>query len=305
MDLECGRPSRKMAAFLKAAFEVLRGRREPLSPEEIVKIAKTEGLLRSKGATPASTMRARLSTEIARRGIHSIFMRTRSGLFALRSSGLEEYVAPRFSKSLFDEDVVVFPAAQLSTLMPKKGVNTVAIDAKRFLSICFGMRRAQAEQRFDVIQVVTQFIVHFESSLLTHKRTKRLPESRLHGFYSLAFGGHLNPDDVGNFNPLFDPFDVSRHPEFLERELREELRFKGDARLRFGGLLYDDSQEVSRQHLAILFDAFLPSPHFSIGERGFLVDPQMESIEQISARRAEFENWSQILIDRELSRGDG
>ena len=57
---------------------------------------------------------------------------------------------------------------------------------------------------------------------LTYKRTKRLPESRLHGFYSFAFGGHLNPNDLKPLLNIFDPELAA--PLLLRESLEKELR---------------------------------------------------------------------------------
>ena len=160
------------------------------------------------------------------------------------------------------------------------------------------MRRRQAEEDLEVIQLVSVFIVRFNELYLTYKRTKRLPERRLHGYYSLGFGGHLNPDDL---RPLLNIFDPDVAAPLILRELDEELRLgRGEMpKLAYAGLLYDDSQPVSRQHLGITYGVFLKSDKFEIGERGFLMDAKFERLDEILARKREFENWSWILIDEE------
>jgi len=49
----------------------------------------------------------------------------------------------------------------------------------------------------------------------------------------------------------------------------------------------------------MVYDVFVADTQFEIGERGFLTNPQFESLEDILARIEDFENWSQ-LIAREL-----
>lgn len=66
------------------------------------------------------------------------------------------------------------------------------------------------------------------------------------------------------------------------------------------GVLYDPSREVSKQHLGLVYQVFASSPSFEIGERGFLMDPKYETLEQMNRRRGEFENWSLLLIDEEI-----
>ncbi len=131
---------------------------------------------------------------------------------------------------------------------------------------------------------------------LTYKRTKRLPESRLHNYYSIGFGGHLNPDD--NL-PLFNLADPEQAIQFIHRELKEELILKKEPSISFRGLIYDDSQEVSKLHLGLVYDVLLKTPDFKIGERGFLMDPKFETIDEIMKRLKDFENWSALIAKEE------
>lgn len=284
-----------MTTFLKAAFEVLSREKRPLSPEEITRIALELGILKTSGKTPANSMKARLATDILRNKELSKFMRADSGSFGLREWGQPEYIAQRFVPALFDEDVVVFPTEKLFDHIDRIGITRRKVNTRRLLADCFSMRRKDAELTYDVIQLITLFIVRHQDKLLTHKRTKRLPEARLHGFYSVTFGGHLNPQDIGSFQPLFDPFD----PEQLclgERELREELRLSSLKDICYAGMIYDDSRDVSRQHLGIIFDVFAATNEFQIGERGFLTDAKYETIPELIQRLNDFENWSQMII---------
>jgi predicted NUDIX family phosphoesterase len=286
--------------FTRAAYEVLKRESRPLTSREITEIAQRDGLLRTAGRTPWQTMKSKLSTDILSRGPDSLFMRVEEGRFSLREwKGMyPEHVAPRFVKALFDEDIVVFPAASLKRYVPVVGLYAGDFDRNDLVHECRAMRRQDAEEDDSVIQLVSVFVVRFEGRILTYKRTKRLPESRLHGYYSIGFGGHLNPEDL---KPLLNIFDPDVASPLLLRELGEELRLKGEApRLRYRGLLYDDSRPVSRQHLGITYDVFLQSERFEIGERGFLMDAKFETLEEIIARRENFENWSWVLIREEL-----
>lgn len=290
-----------MGHFLDVAHEVLKKTGKPLSPEEITRIAIEEGLLVTKGITPMHSMRARLSTNILEKREASLFVRTEAGSFGLREWLINkpEYVAPRFKKSLLEEDIVVFPASSLSKFVSGRGLHIIPPKNRRgLIAELTAMRRSDAESNYSVIQLVSAFIVRFENKYLTYKRTKRLPESRLHGYYSIPFGGHLNPNDI---LPLFDIFDPQVAYLMLNRELEEELRLpdRKAPNMRYKGLLYDDTREVSKQHLGVVYDVVLHSTDYAIGERGFLMDPKFETMEEIEARRSDFENWSWIIMDFE------
>lgn len=284
-----------MGTFLNAAYTVLRQEDKPLSVREITQLAQSKGLLISGGRTPWQTMKSKLSTDILRRGERSFFMRSAEGRFALREweTVVPEYKADRYQKALFDEDIVVFPASSLCRYVPGVGLFRGPVDSRSLRAELQPMRRRLAEDDATVIQLVSVFVVRHGNRLLTHKRTKRLPESRLHGYYSLSFGGHLNPDDI---SPLFDIFDPRQGMPWLVRELHEELILPTSPHLNCCGLLYDDSRQVSRQHLGIVYDILVPTEEFKIGERGFLMDARFEPVDSIWKRSAEFENWSLLLL---------
>jgi predicted NUDIX family phosphoesterase len=291
-----------MGMFLKAAYEVLDAARKPLTAREITLLACERGLLDSSGKTPWQTMKSKLSTNILAQGERSVFMRTAEGEFALREwkSSYPEHIADRYQKALFDEDIVVFPAGSLRRYVPGVGLYNGKFDRASLLDECRPMRRRDAEEDFSVIQLVSVFIIRHADRYLTYKRTKRLPESRLHGVYSLGFGGHLNPSDL---LPLLNIFDPAVGIPLLERELREEIKFDslGPTAISYRGLLYDDSREVSKQHLGLAYQVLAGSDRFEIGERGFLIDAKYESLGEMQQRRQDFENWSVLLIEEEAN----
>lgn len=290
-----------MGHFLEVAHKVLKSAGKPLSPEEITEIGLKREWLVTRGKTPTESMRARLSTDILWGRGNSLFMRTTAGGFGLRAwkRSENELIAPRFKKSLLEEDIVVFPTKSLRKYVPGPGLHTTLPNNRRnLIAELRPMKRSLAEQDFNVIQLVSAFIVRFANKYLTYKRTKRLPENRLHGYYSIPFGGHLNEDDI---LPLFDIFDSEVAFLMLKREFEEEIRLPNNKiiNLVYKGLLYDDSREVSKQHLGVVYDVLLDSDEYEIGERGFLMDSKFEILEEMEARRNEFENWSWIVMEFE------
>jgi predicted NUDIX family phosphoesterase len=290
-----------MAHFLDIAYKVFAHERKPLSPKELVALGQDYGLLVTEGKTPWQTMKSKLSTDILAKKDRSLFMRTNKGLFALREWGNEtEYYADRYQKALLDEDIMVFPSNLLPVVIPSSGFfpNT-KINGTEIISHCQSMSRRRAEADPNYIQIISGFLVRYKNSYLTYKRTKRLPEQRLHGFYSILFGGHLNPDD---FSPLFDVFDPEYATLMLQRELREEVQFQNPPKISYKGLLYDDTVEISKQHICVIFDVLLQNEGYNIGERGFLINSKFESLDEIISRIVDFENWSVSIINYERSR---
>lgn len=292
-----------MGKFLDAAYKVLKNVNEPLSAKEITQKALEVNVLVSKGKTPHQSMKARLSTDILRYKEKSIFKRTKAGKFALREWDDREYIAPRHKKGIIDESIAVFDKKYLSEFVEGSGIFHKDIDfiSQRLNEICFPEVRKNAEDNKQLIQLVSVFITQFKDKYLTFKRTKRLPEKRLHGFYSIAFGGHITFEELMPLLGL-NIFDPNSDELFIIRELSEELKLKYHPKIRYRGLIYDDSKEVSKVHIGLIYDVVLESNKFEIGERGFLMDPKFEDIITIKQRREAFENWSQLIINEEMSK---
>lgn len=291
-----------MGIFLEAAYSVLKQENIPLSAKELTFFALERGLLDSNGLTPWQTMKSKLSTDILRKKDKSLFIRTNKGEFGLRewiNDDLEEYIADRYKKALLEEYAMVFPKESLKKYIPQSGLHPIQLgNSKELLNECFRLKRRIAEEDFSVIQLVSVFIIKFRDKYLTYKRSKRLPENRLHGSYSIYFGGHLTPKDI---SPLFDIFDPRFGSKFLVAELNEELILPNlvDEMIHYKGLLYDNSRPVSSQHLGIVFDVLLTDKEHKIGERGFLMDPKFETLYEINSRISDFENWSVLISNHE------
>jgi hypothetical protein len=161
-----------MGVFLKAAYEVLKAEGRPLSAAEVTDIAIRRGLVSSGGQTPWQTMKAKLSVDILQSGTRSLFKRSDKGRFALREwTDVQEHVADRYQKALFDEEIVVFPTDLRTTYVPSIGVNTAPFDSEGLLAECYPMRRRAAEDDLTVIQLVSVFVVKHADTFLTYKRT--------------------------------------------------------------------------------------------------------------------------------------
>jgi hypothetical protein len=204
--------------FLSAAQVVLQDAGRPMTAAEIVSEARHKGLLESHGKTPIKTLNARLSVEILRNKDKSVFMRADGSRFALRewSRHVQERVVPRRTLALLEEDILVFDALQLRQFIPENGLKRGDDNHQHLLASCFAVNRSEAETRFDIIQLISVFIVRHITEFLTYKRSRRLPEGRLHNTYSCFFGGHLNVTDL---MPLFRFSDPDQALYLLDREL--------------------------------------------------------------------------------------
>lgn len=284
-------------SFLDVAEKVLSLAQKPMSAREIVSVAIATGQLRSDGQTPWHTMKSKLSTDILMHGEKSRFMRVYQGVFALRSMDYEEFVAERFKKNKLDEEIAVISVDDLNKLIPGPGFFQSGVDRSLITSLANSMLRRDAEEDFGVIQLVSVFLVCHDSKVLTHMRSARLPEQRLHGDYSMMLGGHLSIEDFTQLTlDLFIEESLS-DCSYILRELSEELILKTAPNVLPLGYLYDNSREVSKQHLGLVYLVELESEEYEIGERGFLMNSKFETLEQISNRKNQFDNWSVTLLE--------
>lgn len=159
------------------------------------------------------------------------------------------------------------------------------------------MRRGNAEVDFSYKQPIPYIVLRKGDKLYCYERLNGGGEKRLYNKLSLGVGGHANPD----FSDLGKPF-AELISENTIRELEEELNlnFKvtGDD-IEIISLINDDSEEVSRVHIALLGIIDLDEDdEVSIREtdqlRGFWISVS-ELLEPETYNR--LENWSQIVVD--------
>ena len=115
-------------------------------------------------------------------------------------------------------------------------------------------------------------------------------DRRLHGRASFGVGGHIGADDGGILVAL-------------EREWREEVETAELPRFTPLGLLNDDSDDVGRVHLGIVYLAELASPEIAVREREKLAG-SLVSVERAVARASELEGWSAALISHIATLGE-
>jgi len=158
----------------------------------------------------------------------------------------------------------------------------------------FFMPRAEVEDDPAYQQIIPYVVFrHCDRYFLT-RRLRASTEKRLRQLYSLGVGGHINPGDLENGDPVLDG---------LRREFEEEVLYTGSIDVRLLGLINDDSSPVSRVHLALAFLVEGSSPEISIRETNKLAG-ELLTLEEMRMYYLEMESWSQIVYD-ELSRASG
>ncbi len=290
--------------------------------------------------TPQKSMQARLSMEILNRGGDSRFVRTARGRFALRSSVESlinspdvssrpvptEYVAERRVLRTPKEEVLCIPEVAFRDVLTFQGIDTDATPIlNRFLKIdsTIYVGRAEAETRNDAKQFITYVLVQCGQRLLFFKRSylSRAAEF-LRGSKCIGFGGHVSAADL----------DILSRSDYglsscARRELAEELQLPDSTRSKRAhrtaveidhpnkatinlfqnvplerlGILNDDSSEVGRRHVAIIYRAWLPD--WNVVKKIQKGDSSIKGVGWIDLSKdtvdiADFEYWSQLCLRR-------
>jgi predicted NUDIX family phosphoesterase/dephospho-CoA kinase len=281
-----------------------------MSAKELVDTGLKRRLFSDKlaGATPAQTMKSKISVEIRRGGARSTFVRTAPGRFYLRELvvGQEVYEARPWEPPATSETVMVFPAEVLTR--PTLAFQGVTTTTRRHLQVlrsdvCRPLPRSQAETTEEYKQVLTYILVQRGDRILAYRRgVYNHVEQMLKGADCVGFGGHVTCDDRG----LFSDDDVGLH-EAAARELGEELKLPSTDRerlvrregLNLIGFLNDDSSDVGRRHFAALF-TYRASEHpwWNQPQRGENSINQLRWIDPASPslRLQSFEYWSQLAL---------
>lgn len=158
------------------------------------------------------------------------------------------------------------------------------------------------EQDANFKHIIPYILVKQGDKYLTYQRTSKGGESRLHGDFSVGFGGHI---DVGDINLQNDGQQINLSESIIfsaQREMAEELAIilyyeETETSLVIKGFLYDDSNAVGSVHLGLVIvievpeDREITSPEDQIDLQGF------KTKDELLENLVKYENWSQLLIE--------
>src|SRR6266851_7431751 len=324
--------------YLRVAEIVLASALSPLKAREIVDRGIERGLfgVYVLSRTPEKSMHARLSMDILNRASQSKFLRTERGRFDLRAKLSHatnatggEYVAEKRVLTTPKEEVLCTSQDAFGEVLTFQGIDTDATpvldrllrdDSVEYVS------RSEAEVRNDAKQFVTYVLVQCGQRLLFFKRSylSRAAEF-LRGSKCVGFGGHVSQADFDILS--LDDQGISA---CARRELMEELylpnaevesaqtpepgmgsttnaRIPNRATVRLFqraplerlGILNDDSSEVGRRHVAVVYRVWLPdwqsARHLEKGDSSIKglgwIDLSKDKLDI-----ADFEYWSQLCL---------
>jgi predicted NUDIX family phosphoesterase len=153
------------------------------------------------------------------------------------------------------------------------------------------MERSAAETDPEYKQVIPYAVISHAGSYFLLRRKTAQSERRLHDKLSIGIGGHINPTEGVSAADLIQ--------NGLTREVNEELHIAPGYRERLVGLINDDTTDVGRVHLGVLFEIETASSDVTVRET-----TKMEGDWAVLGRLGEsyerLETWSQIVYDSYL-----
>ena len=283
-------------SHLDAVAKVLELYSRPMTSPEIVAAILEHNLTEIGGETPWKTIGARLASDIRSLGHSSRFKRTYHGRYALMFWDYEpEFQVQKRVLSPLDETIKAVPIDRFKQIARSMASGEISsTDFRALIVDSVDIPRREAEDRFDFVQLIPTFIVRRGDEVLTYRRTKRLPEARLHHARCVNFGGHMQADDAPML--FWNDDEVVNH--FLYRELFEELEFEvEEAVILPMGLLYLQNNDFERQHAGLTFSVSLERNATARSlEPGMHTDLSFTSISTLNDEVGELDSWSQVLI---------
>lgn len=162
----------------------------------------------------------------------------------------------------------------------KEEVFQLVIDNHTFL------QRDLAEYDLNYKQAIPYILIQHQNQYLLLKRTKKQTEKRLHNKFSLGIGGHINPRTESEYE------NVIIHG--LYKELHEEISITPDHQLQFIGVINDETTDVSKVHLGLLYVIELEDGKFEILEKEKM-SGEWVTVEELEENYDNLETWSQIV----------
>src|SRR5215469_711791 len=153
-------------------------------------------------------------------------------------------------------------------------------------SLFLPRRDVEEDPRYQ--QVIPYVVFRHGDRYFLTRRLRASSERRLRHQYSLGLGGHINPEDVANGDPVSDG---------MRREWEEEVVYAGSFRARLLGLVHEESAPVGRVHLGLVFLIDGDSPDIAIRETDKL-SGELLTLEAMRIHYLEMEGWSQLVYDR-------
>jgi predicted NUDIX family phosphoesterase len=192
-----------------------------------------------------------------------------------------------------EEKVLVVPSTIINSLCPaafsrnSAGVISASIRDGQFLA------RKIAEYDFNFKQIIPYVVVRHGDRYLLMRRTTKQTEARLHDKYSVGVGGHINDED--NAKGIENIIQIG-----MRRELEEEIHIPVEKSCELVGVINDNSSEVSRVHMGLVYILNAGTAEFTIVEHDKYTASWM-TVEEMKGYYDRMESWTQIVFENLLA----
>src|SRR4029079_3088456 len=122
--------------------------------------------------------------------------------------------------------------------------------------------------------------------------TTKQTEARLHDKYSIGVGGHINDQDMAKGIE-----NIIHHG--MRREIEEEMTIKNEQSCELVGVINDNSSEVSKVHMGLVYILTAGSAEFGITEKDKYT-ANWATVEEMLPFYDKMESWTQIVYDNLL-----
>lgn len=140
-------------------------------------------------------------------------------------------------------------------------------------------------------QIIPYAVICCGDEVYLFHRTKKQTESRLHNLYSLGVGGHMNP--------FGDKLDLAYMHHELEREMTEEVLMHDECRVERiepVGFINDDTNEVGKVHLGVLYNIILNNKSLEVNEKDKMTGMWIKK-DDLHKYYPQMESWTKIYVD--------
>lgn len=155
--------------------------------------------------------------------------------------------------------------------------------------------KEELERDSTKLQPIPYVVVRRYKGMFIAERLEAGTEDRLHGYLSVAFGGHVEAEHELECD---DPFEAA-----ARRELNEELLIMerlDEPDLFYHGTLYDPSTDVGRHHIGLIFSHRVSEAKVADAEKDKLKGQWVTELDlhrMLHHAPDRFESWSKIIIN--------
>lgn len=188
------------------------------------------------------------------------------------------------------EQVLAVPSAQVKAHVPLGLVRGNEAELLAFIQRegKFHDRTPELENDKALRQIVVYVLVMHGGKILSYQR-KNSADPRIERKHSLAFGGHVNTDDMAE----------GQHPVIMgrQRELKEEVNLFGNIQFEFAGSLNISREPIDDHHMGMVYLAHIDSAKYTLNETDKYMWSGWVTPEEAFQKFDKLESWSKEVLE--------